>query len=63
MTSANDKRMYQRVGKKLIAVIWDEADGDWRKFVKHWRYGAGSDKDVAQTDSRYFKAFERVYEG
>jgi len=63
LTSANDKRMYQRVGKKLVAVIWDEADGDWKRFVKHWRYGAGSDKDVAQTDSKYFKAFERVYEG
>ena len=63
LTSANDKRLYKRVGKKLVALIWEQAGRDWEKFVNDWRYGAGSEKDVATNDKKYLEAFQDKYEG
>ena len=57
LDSSSDKRFYKQVGKKLLNLMWQEADGDWRTFVNNWRYGEGSDRNVEEEDSRYFNAF------
>jgi len=57
LTTKSDKRLYERVGKKLLRLVWDQSGGDWKTFINSWRYGEGSNKDVEKSDKRYFAAF------
>ena len=63
LTTAADKRMYKQVANKLLGLVWEQSDGDWRKFLTAWRYGEGSGKDVEEEDKKYYKAFVKVFEG
>ncbi len=57
LTSLEDRRLYRSVGKKLLNLVWDQSGGDSDKFIKAWRYGPGSEKEVARDDPDYYKAF------
>ena len=57
LTSSRDKALYKQVGKKLIRLVWEQSDGEWKKFLNAWRYGEGSNKDVQSSDKKYYSAF------
>jgi hypothetical protein len=61
LTSPSNRKLYRQVGKKLLLLVWKQAEGDWRAFLNAWRYGEASDKNVEITDKDYFTAFTDNY--
>jgi len=62
LTSLEDCHLYRSVGSKLLNLVWDQSGGDPDRFIKAWRYGLGSEKEVARDDPDYYKAFTTTYQ-
>jgi hypothetical protein len=62
LTSLEDRHLYRSVGSKLLNLVWDQSGGDPDRFIKAWRYGLGSEKEVARDDPDYYKAFTTTYQ-
>jgi hypothetical protein len=56
LSGSADRKLYEQVGKKLLALVWQQSNKDPQAFLNSWRFGG--EKDVEKQDRRYFVAFQ-----
>jgi hypothetical protein len=59
LSGSADRKLYEQVGKKLLALVWGQSHEDPQAFLNSWRFGG--EKEVEKQDRKYFDAFHNEF--